>query len=231
MFARIFIIINHKGTKFKQAFRMFSRVLGNAEGKVDRKRAAFSFFTLDIDASAHQIDQVMGNGKTKTGTPEMLSNLCGFLFEWQEYAAQEVFLHADTVITDNAAQMNMLRTCLLFRELHCDLASARREFNGISYDVNKHLINAQLVADQAFLIDVVGNDFEADAFFFCLRLNQVVDAVDGFLKIEFFIRKCKLIALNFGHVQDVIDEAQQVTGGEKRFLQAVFNFLFVANSR
>ena len=91
---------------------MFSRVLGNAEGKVNRKSAAFSFFTLDIDVSAHQIDQVMGNGKTKTGTPEMLSNLCGFLFEWQEYAAQEVFLHANTVITDNAAQMNMLRTCL-----------------------------------------------------------------------------------------------------------------------
>ena len=57
----------------------------------------------------------------------------------------------------------------------------------------------------------------ADAFFFCLRLNQVVDAVDGFLKIEFFIRKCKLIALNFGHVQDVIDEAQQVTGWREAF--------------
>ena len=63
MFARIFIIINHKGTKFKQAFRMFSRVLGNAEGKVNRKRAAFSFFTLDIDVSAHQIDQVMSDYK------------------------------------------------------------------------------------------------------------------------------------------------------------------------
>ena len=100
MFARIFIIINHKGTKLKQAFRMFSRVLGNAEGKVDRKRAAFSFFTLDIDASAHQIDQVMGNGKTKTGSSDFSG--VGFIHPVETFKniVNGFLRNTDTGITD-----------------------------------------------------------------------------------------------------------------------------------
>ena len=45
-----------------------------------------------------------------------------------------------------------------------------------------------------------------------LRLNEIDDPLQGGLKIECFMCNGEFAALDFGHVQHIVDQAEQMTG-------------------
>ena len=114
------------------------------------------------------------------------------------------------------------------RDAHRDLAARRRELHRVGDEVEQDLVEAHLVAVDVFVRDVEHVHEEVELLGVDLRGDDGLDVVQHVREVDLGLLQADLAALDAAHVQDVVDEAQQVVARGEDLAQVVLDLLFVA---
>ena len=118
----------------------------------------------------------------------------------------------------------MLKVSVLCNAKRYD-SSRRRIFHCIPHQIDKNLIQLQRVCDHILIDHFKGIDKHIHLLCFYLGLYNIYQVVHQFRDIALLIMNLQLSALNTAHIQNVIDQAQQMITGGKNFLQTIFHLI------
>ncbi|CDC68676.1 putative uncharacterized protein [Oscillibacter sp. CAG:155] len=110
---------------------------------------------------------------------------------------------------------------VLLGERHADGAALRCELQCVGEEVQQHLIEPHAVAVHLLGLDVLNEDVEGLLLGLHLRLDDIDDILRHLPQGQQIHVQCQLAAFDLGHVQHVVDEAQQVLAGEGDLVEAV----------
>ena len=146
------IVVHHQHLKAFQEILPFPLplpllVVGyQLEGMVTVKVLPLSF-SLSADGSAHELHQIVDDGQAQTaahivaGIPRVL------LLKGLEDPLHEFFRHADAIVPDHKLQVERSRLRAFLTDVHPQLSSRWREFQGVGEQVHQNLLHARGVAD------------------------------------------------------------------------------------
>ena len=125
---------------------------------------------------------------------------------------QELLAHADAVVRDLDAQMDKALLIQGFLGAEADRAAVRRVLDGVGEDVDQHLPDMQLAADEIGMperADLLG---EGEIALNDLPLHDVAAGLQQYAQIKGIVEQLHAAGLDLGHVQHIVDERQQVGG-------------------
>ena len=93
------------------------------------------------------------------------------------------------------------------------VAAFRRELNGVAQDVDHHLLELHRVADIVVVNRAVRDAFVVQPLIPALAANDGIDLFQAFGKGEFLCLDDHPSGFDARHVQDVVDDSQQVLRG------------------
>ena len=99
------------------------------------------------------------------------------------------------------------------------LAALRRKLHGIAQDVDEHLPQLHLVADVVIVDRRVDMAVISQALVVALSAEHRIDGFQQFREGEFLVLEGHPAGFDAGHVQNVVDEPQQVIRGISNLLQ------------
>ena len=224
------VIIDYKHAQFVQVdvdvsvvlLVLFRRIL---QGDGNGKGGALALFAFYLDVAVHQFYDTLGNGKAQARTAILAGTACVFLGKGLEQLGQKVLAHADTRVLDGKPEGGFAveRGCLLDAEI--DAPALVGELDGVPEDVDEHLPELHVVAYEVF-VDV--SDKVAvvlDSLFLTLHAEHGVYLFHELGEGEFLVLQGELARFDAGHVQNFVDEVQQVFGGASDFLQVVLDLV------
>ena len=123
----------------------------------------------------------------------------------------EFFAHADAGILDGEFKGGIAcgRTRLLC-DPHSDDSACSSVFDGIAEQVQEHLVQTQPVAVDFLVDDVHGIDVQLQLFGADVGQDDVAQAVQDVRQAVFLLVQVHLAAFDAAHVQDIVDQAQQM---------------------
>ena len=101
----------------------------------------------------------------------------------------------------------------------------RRKLDGVSQQVDQHLIQPHTVTAYVFRKNVVGYRFKALVFRLDLGLHDIDNTVDHLLQRHGLNVQRHLAAFNLGYIQNVVDQPQQMLAGKLDFTQIIPHLL------
>ena len=108
---------------------------------------------------------------------------------------------------------------------HLDESAGIRELQGVAQQVQENLVDAQLVAAHLGVADALGIDGEVQLPRARLGLNDAVEIVQKIDEVVGLLIQRDLAALDVAHVQNVVDEAQEMRAGGLDLVQVLLHFL------
>ena len=155
-----------------------------------------------LQAAAHQLAQLAGNGHPQAGTAEAPTHGGVGLGEWIEDARQPVSGNADTGIFHADQQQSVL-----LDQLQLDPALLG-ELDGVAEQVEQYLPQAEGVGLQAGLrCPIIQQQFQSLAL--GLQLQHLDQLLAQGAQVEQLQLQLHRTALEPGGVQDVVEQAQQ----------------------
>ena len=106
-----------------------------------------------------------------------------------------------------------------------DAALHRRKFHSVGQQVQNHLVQTHTVTADVLRQNVVDEDVKLLLLGPHLGLDNVDDAVHHLPQGDLVDVQRHLPALDFGHIQHVVDQVQQVLAGQGDFFQTVLDLL------
>ena len=103
-------------------------------------------------------------------------------------------------------------------------ASLRSKLHRIAEKVDQYLVQAEAVSPDPFL-GYIKLLLKGNPLCLCLGLYQIGNTVRQLLHAEGTDLQFHFTALYFGHIQDIVDQAQQILGGTVDLLKAVLHFI------
>jgi hypothetical protein len=194
----------------------------------DRELAADAHDAAHRYAAAHERGQVFRDGKAETRAAEHRGGGGVHLLKGVENAGQIVLRDAAAGIVDHKAQLVLIGLPPGHADVQRDLA-ARRKFHRVAQHVDEDLLQLHLVADVGVLHFACDGALVVEALAAHLRKDDVVDARDELREHERFVFQQHLAAFDAGHVEDVVDERQQIPRGKADFGHTVRNFFIVSH--
>ncbi len=129
-----------------------------------------------------------------------------------EHDLLELRRHADAVVLDGEFIAAQLREAIrFFFDREGDVSSIRGVLDGVAHQVHKDLLDAQAVAADSFVLDVLHMDFELVVMLVDPRFCEGEQVIDQFRQAEILLGKAHSSALDPGHIQHFIDQSQQMT--------------------
>ena len=190
---------------------------GNSEGRT------FPFFTLHFNIAVHQLNDAFCDGHAEPRTAVLAGRRGILLGECIEDLWQVFFAHADAGVPEGKAKGR-------FSVKLCDRLDGkgnrpafRGKFDCVAENVDHHLAQLHVVAD------IIVPDISAGPAVIFQALVPALTADNG---IHLFQHLCKgeLLALDChtarfdpAHVQDIVDDAQQMIGGCANSGQILFH--------
>ena len=228
--AQLLVVVHHQHTPLRQHHVHLldggpQQVQGNMEFRSFAQPAAY------LDIAAHGVNNVLCDGHAQTGTLGLL-HPCGILpAEGVENLRLILLRHTDTVVLhgDMGADVVLALGGLLLIQRHRNGPAVGRELHRIAQQVDEDLIEPQAVAAHVFRGDVVDGDVELLALGPDLGLDDIHNAVHDLPQGDLIHIQGHPAALDLGHVQHVVDQAQQVFTGEGNFPQAVLHLVPIAD--
>ena len=174
------------------------------------ERRADALRALHLDMAVHQFDDALRDGQAQAGASVLAGSRGVFLAERLEDVGQILFAHADAGVLDGELQraLAVVAPALLDEERH--RAAFRREFDGVAQDVDHDLLELHAVTD-VVLVD--GADRAAvvrNSLVGALAADDGVDLLEIVGERELIVLDDHLPRFYAGHVEDVIDDAEQV---------------------
>ena len=197
---------------------------GDGEARADAGRA------LHLDVAAHHAHDVAADGHPQARALDLVHAGVLRAGEGLEDALEELRRHADAVVLeDELVAGHLALVAGLLRDLQADAPAVRRVLDGVAQQVGEDLLDAQGVADDLFVIDVVDAHRKLVAVLFHLRCGHGEQVVHEVAEIELLFHQLDLARLDLGHVEHLVDEAQQVLAGLGDLAQAVAHALWVVD--
>ena len=188
--------------------------VGDLEGEGDGEFGALAFPGLEGDGAAHHFDDVLGDGHAEAGALDAGDGGVFFAGEGVEDDLGEFGGHADAVVL--AAEFVGGAAVLGgggLGDAQGDGAAGGGVFDGVGEEVEEDLVEVHLVAVDEFVADADGVDAEGVLAGLDVGLDDVVEGVEdvgeGF---DVFVEG-HLAGLDAAHVEDVVDEGEEVFGG------------------
>ena len=193
--------------------------VGVHEGHCDGKDRALPLLALDLDRAVHHLHDTLRDGQAEPGAAVSVGGGGVLLGKGIEDTRQEFRTHADTGIRDGKAQGGL--AVIVRGPLHGQLhpAALRREFHRIAQDIDQDLAQFHGVAD-VIIVDL-GFDMAlvVQTLLTALAAEEGIDGLQELAEGELLVAESHAAGFDAGHVQDVIDQVQQVVRGRADLLQ------------
>ena len=223
VFAGNGIIVDNKHAHilWLQVFRFFllcfTARISQCNGYGERGTPAL--FTFHFNITVHQLHQAFGNRHAQSCTAVLVCRRGILLAERVKNFRQVLFAHADACIADDKTQcgVSFKPRHILYNEAH--LSARRRELHRITQNIDQHLPQFHIVAD------VIIIDISYDAAFViqplvpALAADHGVDLFQGLGEVKLLLPDHHAPRLDAGHIQDIVDNTQQMMGGRADLFQ------------
>ncbi len=180
--------------------------------KREKEGAAFAFFAFDIDMSAHQFDVLFGDSQSQTGPAVFACGIHIRLGERFEDLGDLLLGHADPGIADAELYQGFSVFGVEFLDIQSDGPSGTGEFDGIVEEVDEYFTDLGRISFEFGADAHIKVVIEVDLFFRC-RSGKGLDGRFKFvIALEGDIFYLNFVAFDFGKIQDIIDDPQEVLG-------------------
>ena len=222
------VVINHQYAYTDQListeYAPWHGFLLQAEVGVEVKTGAFTRLRFNPDAALHEFDEVLGDGQPQPGATVFAGGRGIDLAETLEHFAALFGRHADAGIPDPEVQLDVVIGLGNFFNANDDFAGFGK-FDGVIAQVNQNLPQPQGVADQR-----CGNiggraKQQLQSLVFGFHANQVGQVVHDIFEVEVGLFHRHLAGFDFGEVEDVVDDAQEVLARSMHFRDVVLLLL------
>ena len=175
-----------------------------------------------LDGAAHHIHDALGDRQPKTGAFHAAVRGTAFALKGAPHPLDKFLGHADAVVlnTDLIGAVAVRRAAQLV-ERGGDRAAVVSEFVGVGEEIQQHPVKIFTVAPDPAVLDLGGVDGEIHLLLLHLLGKQVVQGVQDAAQIGGSVLQLHLSALDAAHLQNVIDERQQMLAGALDLRQIV----------
>ena len=137
---------------------------------------------------------------------------------------EKFFAHAQAVIFDSEFVLRKAGDCrFVLRYAEGNRAGRGRVFDGVAQNIYQNLINFQAVGKNVLVLDLEGVDVKFLLLRIDLRLNDMNQIVNDFRKIAGLFGDFDAPAFDSAHVQNVVDESEQMIAGGKNLFERIFD--------
>jgi len=184
------------------------------DGHMEARALAGSAF--HVDGAAHGVHDELGDGEAKTHALGAVHATAVLALEGGEELLLVLLRHAHAGVLHRkvGAHPALAPEGGLLPEMDVDAAAGGGELHGVAEEVEEHLVEAHAVAED-MLGEYAGNpDVEFLPVGHELGTDDVAQALDGIPQGEVLHLQRHLAALDLGHVENVVDEAEQLLAGD-----------------
>ena len=187
--------------------------LSNGQGQGEIELRSLSQNTSDSQRTAHHLDQAAGNSKPQPGSPVPDRSVFLRLLKSIENAVQGFAGNSDSRVLYGKCETLAAGTSFLRCNGKYHIPSLTCKLDSISDNINQHLFQPQAVRhkSQSLTASVFHN--KPQALLLCLGPHHALQGSDEILHVHGLHIQLHLSALNAGHVQDIIDKADEILVG------------------
>lgn len=211
------IVIDDEGVMMEEGRQLGGRLgsLGGIDLEADGKpeSGALTGLGLEADVAAHEFGELFGDGEAEAGAAELSGSGIVGLSEVIEEIGLVLFRDAHPGIANGEAEEEGGFASFGLFDGEDDLAGFG-EFEGIAEEVGEDLAESSGVAEEAIREIGLWGDDEFEVFMSSLGGEHPADLVEEGAEAERGILEFDAAGLNFGEVEDIIDEAEEGFGGQ-----------------
>ncbi len=230
--ACIEIIVYHKRLavlQFRQNQRLF--LFGvQAEREGDRKFGPNARFACYGNGTVHHIHNIFRDGHAEAGSLDFADGAVSFPLEGLKNMRYELRAHTDAAVFDGKFVVAVtVRSARFFCDPHADMTAGSRIFYGIAEQIQKNLIEAELITVNIFVHNVHRIDLQLELFGMNIRLQNIAQAMQDLGKAAKLFIQMYFPAFDMAHIQYVIDQTQQMVSGCLNLFQIFRNLFLLIN--
>ena len=225
IFQNVFPVIHHKYPEIRE-IRIYGRHIINLHGNRHRKSRTRAVFARHTDSPSKQLHQPFGNSHSQPASFRLIHTAVLLPGKGLKNMLHEILAHAYTGICYHHIQKNgkLVLPFSLF-DIHAHFSSGRSEFGCIGQKINQYLPQTQRIGAISFMPEIMK-----------LHRKLLIPGLDIRLcdgnHISYQLRKGQgnpadrnISVFYFAHVQDIIDQPQQVPPRQGYFFKTVLYFI------
>ncbi len=156
------------------------KLQGNQEGR------AFSGFTLCLNGAAHQVHNLLHNGKPQSAAAHLIDSGIHRTGKFRVHDLHKFRIHADTVVLHLCCKKHRAGIrCFFLRHIKTDGASRRRIFNGIGKQVYIYLSHTCNISQHIWIFHVMQTALQRNFLFRRHALQCQLQGVYQFPYVRF----------------------------------------------
>ena len=183
------------------------------QGQLEAEGRAAAGLTGHADIAAHGLEQIFADGQPQARAAKARGDFGVGLLKGHEQPALLLLGHADAVVPHGKTQGDFISRIPQQLYGKADAAPGIGEFDGIAQQIDEHLVEPELVAHDHQSPRIAYVRAELNVFFPAAGQNDVGNFVKGLAQVKSFVGQFHFAGLDFGHVQNVVENAQQMAGG------------------
>ena len=201
----------------------------HAQRQADDKLGAPVLLGLHLDRAAHHLDNVPSDGHAEAGSLYPADRRGTLAFKRLEDLLRELRTHADAVVADAELVLcTVAHGSGKLPDTHGDRAARRRELDGVGQQVEQDLPHARPVAVNVLVGNVKRIHIKLELLGVHLSADDGLDVVQHLGQVDLGFLQLELAALDAAHIQNIVDEREQVATRGEGFGQIVLHpFLIV----
>ena len=189
------------------------------------KGCADAFFAFHIDVAVHQLDNALCDRHSQASAAV---SVCGgrVLLAERVENMREIFpAHSNARILECQADSSLAVKPLTFFNQEGYSSALRRELHRVAKNIEHHLFQLHGVANIVFVNFSNDSAFIMHAFVTTLAADHVVDLFKALGERELFLFDDHAPGLYAGHIQNVVDDAQQMVSGRINLSKILFDLV------
>ena len=193
---------------FHVFFVVFPVRIGQSD--IDGECGSFSLLALHLDGAVHHLHDILRDGHAQAGASVPACVASVLLGEGVKDMGHKIRAHADTGIGDGKAEGRFPVKLRFPLHLEVDMPALRRELHGVAQNVDQHLAKLHIVADIIIIHLAADMALVIQALVLALAAEHGIDGFQELPEGEFLILQGHSSRLDPGHIQNVVDEIQEV---------------------
>ena len=208
------VVVNDKDTHFMGAkfevVLLCDSVVRLCQGNGYNEGGSLSFFAVHFDGTVHQLHDTLRNRHSEAGAAISACSGGVLLCKRIKQLREILLAHPDSRILDRKTQCRFfVHSGDIFNGEEYT-AAFRRKLHGIAQDVDHHLAKLHIIADIVFVDLSLRAALIVQSFIPALAADHGVHLLQHLGERELLVPDCQTSGLNPAHIQDIVDNAEQV---------------------
>lgn len=200
-------IADQQQTAVLHRVRAVIRLCVHLELQQHFEAAAFARRTLDVNHAAHHVHNALAYRHAQPRALHLVRHGILRTGEHVEQVLLELLRHADAVVLDHKGIFHIrMPAAGHLAHVKADFAALLGVLDRVGQDVQQHLPQTGRIADEILVVNLARADDKVLPALARLRANDGFNLLNLLSKIDFIHAQRHRAALNFGHVQHVIDQ-------------------------